>query len=301
MKPPRFKYQAPATLEAVLALLGQYGERARILAGGQSLVPILNFRLATPEILIDINRTAGLAGIEMEDDGTLVVGAMTRERALEEDPRVRGANPLLAAAMPYIAHTQIRNRGTLGGSLAHADPAAELPAVSLACDACFDLLGLRGARTVAAADFFRGIYATALEPDELLVRVRFPAWPPGMRFGFRELARRHGDFALAGIALTVRLGESGGCSALRIVGFGIGDTPERLRAAEAELLDRVPDAAAITRAARAAATACSPRGDIHASAAYRRELLEVLLRRALDDALAGPRHDAPADARARAS
>ncbi|MFN2645090.1 MAG: xanthine dehydrogenase family protein subunit M, partial [Burkholderiales bacterium] len=191
MKPAAFAYRAPASVEEALALL-EANAGAKLLAGGQSLVPVLNFRLASPPVLIDLNRIAALAGIREEPDGTLAIGAMTRHRAVERSALVRRANPLLAAAMPYIAHAQIRNRGTLGGSLAHADPAAELPAVCLACDAELVIQSRHGARRVAAKDFFTGFFTTALGPAEVLVAIRFPAWPAERRAGFAEVSRRHG-------------------------------------------------------------------------------------------------------------
>lgn len=269
-------------------MLAQHGAAAKLLAGGQSLVPILNFRLAAPQVLIDLNRIDGLADIELLADGTLTIGAMTREAAIEESALVRRANPLLAAVSPYIAHPQIRNRGTIGGSLAHADPAAELPAVCVASDALLDLLSARGRRTVAAGDFFRGVFATALAADEMIERIRFPAWPVGRRCGFREFARRHGDFALVGVAALVDLDDALRCRQAHLVAFGVGDRPERLAAADAQLAGAFLDAATIARAAGAAARGVTPRADHHASSEYRRELVEVMARRALMDASGAP-------------
>jgi aerobic carbon-monoxide dehydrogenase medium subunit len=271
VKPAAFAYRAPASVEEALALL-EGNPDAKLLAGGQSLVPVLNFRLASPPLLVDLNRIGSLAGIREEADGTLVIGAMTRHRAIEKSALVRRANPLLSAAMPFIAHAQIRNRGTMGGSLAHADPAAELPAVCLACDAELVIQSERGMRRVAAKDFFVGFFTTALEPAEVLVSIRFPAWPAHRRPGFAELSRRHGDFALVGVALTVDVKE-GRCERARIALFGAEDAP-RLVNADVPLH------------ARAIAAAASPRADHHASAAYRRELIEVLTRRALEQAIA---------------
>ena len=264
MKPAAFQYRAPATLDEALDLL-RNNDEAKLLAGGQSLVPVLNFRLASPPLLIDLNRIAALAGISQEADGSLVIGAMTRNRAIEKSESVRRANPLLHAAMPYIAHAQIRNRGTIGGSLAHADPAAELPAICVACDAELSLARKgRATRTVRAAEFFKGFFTTALEPDDILVSIRFPAWPAGRRHGFVELSRRHGDFAIVGVAVTV---ENDTAS---IAIFGAEDTPRLFRN---EKIDE--------ETTKAVAARCKPRSDHHASAEYRSELIEVLTRRAL--------------------
>ena len=282
MKPAAFAYRAPASVEEALALL-EANREAKLLAGGQSLVPVLNFRLASPPLLIDLNRIAALAGVREAADGTLAIGAMTRHRAIETSELVRRANPLLAAAMPYVAHAQIRNRGTIGGSLAHADPAAELPAVCLACDAQMLIRHTRGTRRVAAHEFFTGFFSTALTGAEVLVEVRFPAWPPERRAGFAEVSRRHGDFALAGVALTADV-KDGRCERARIALFGAEDLP---RLARADMLLQQPlDAKRIAEAARAVAAGSQPRADHHASAEYRRELVEVLVRRALEQALA---------------
>ena len=278
MKPAAFAYRAPASIEEALALL-EANREAKLLAGGQSLVPVLNFRLASPALLIDLNRIGTLAGIREEADGTLVIGAMTRHRAIEKSEPVRRANPLLALAMPHIAHAQIRNRGTIGGSLAHADPAAELPAVCLACDAQMVVRHSGGTRRLAAVAFFSGFFSTALKPTELLVEIRFPAWPAQRRAGFAELSRRHGDFALAGVALTADV-DNGRCARVRIALFGAEDVP-RLVA-----LDQPLEEKRIADAARAVAARSQPRADHHASAEYRRELIEVLVRRALEQALA---------------
>ena len=263
MKPAAFEYRAPRSLDEALHLIDTNRE-AKLLAGGQSLVPVLNFRLASPPLLIDLNRIGALAGIREEADGALVIGAMTRHRAIEKSQLVRRANPLLSAAMPHIAHAQIRNRGTIGGSLAHADPAAELPAVCVACDAEMLIRHASGTRRVPARQFFRGFFTTALEPNEILASIRFPAWPAHRRHGFVELARRRGDFAIVGVALTAEGGKAD------IAIFGAEEVP-RLFAGE-----RVTPDTPGSIAAR-----CAPRSDHHASADYRRELIEVLTRRAL--------------------
>ena len=267
MKPAAFDYRAPRSIEEALSLLQAHaGQGAKLLAGGQSLVPVMNFRLAAPSLLIDLNRIPALAGIRAEGDGALRIGAMTRNRDIERSELVRTRNPLLHAAMPYIAHAQIRNRGTLGGSLAHADPAAELPAVCVACEAELTIVGPHGERVVRAAEFFRGLFTTALEPDELLSEVRFPAWPAGRRFDFQEVSRRHGDFAIVGAAVLYD------APAARVVVFGAEDAPRLF-----VLSGKTP-----AEAARAAAKEIAPRSDHHARADYRRELVEVLTRRALE-------------------
>ncbi len=286
MKPAAFDYRAPSSLEEALGILDAHAGTAKLLAGGQSLVPVLNFRLATPGLLIDLNRIPALAGICEQPDGSLIVGAMTRNRALETSAVVRRANPLLHAAMPHIAHAQIRNRGTLGGSLAHADPAAELPAVCLACNALLCIASRESGRTLEAGDFLTGFFSTALQANEILTEVRFPAWPAARRAGFVEFSRRHGDFALVGVALTMDRDGAGRCTAARIVIFGAEDVPRLMSESAQALQNEVPDAKRIAEAARIAGARVVARGDHHASAEYRTELVEVLTRRALEQALA---------------
>ena len=208
MKPAPFQYYAPTTVEEALTLLAENAGDGKLLAGGQSLVPAMNFRLAQPAALIDLNGVPELAYIRTEGGG-LQIGAMTRQRSLERSPEVAQVAPLLAATMPYIAHTQIRNRGTLGGSLAHADPAAELPAVMVALDALFHLANLEGRRVLRAADFYQGLFTTALEPEEMLVRIDIPARPQGSGWSFHEFARRHGDYAIVGVAAVVQVDAGG--------------------------------------------------------------------------------------------
>lgn len=285
MKPAPFDHVAPATLAEALALLVEHGENAKVLAGGQSLVPVMALRLATPAWLIDLNRIASLDGIRQLDTGELAIGALTRHAAVERSELVARANPLLAAAMPWVAHVAVRNRGTVGGSLVHADPAAELPAVCLAGDATLVARSIRGRRTIAAADFFRGMFETALAADELLVEIRFPAWPDGRCHGFIEIARRHGDFAICGIAATVERDRAGRVGDARVVAFGVVDRPVRLAAVERALAGTDGGEDAIRSAAGAAADGLTPRADHHASAEYRSELLPVLARRALAQAL----------------
>ena len=278
MKPARFEYHRPASLAETFDLLDRYGDDGRILAGGQSLVPALNMRLATPRAVIDINRLPGLDDIRLAPEG-LVIGALTRQEALERSPLVREHAPLLAAAVPHVGHAAIRARGTVGGSLALADPAAELPACAVALDATIRVSSRRGARGVAAADFFRGIYTTAVEPGEVVTGLVVPPGP-GWRTGFEELARRHGDFALAGLAARLRVEGPAGREG-RLVFFGVGTRPVRARSAEAALAGPGPAPEALAAAVRALTRDLDPPGDIHASPALRRHLAGVLLARVI--------------------
>lgn len=285
MKPAAFDHVAPQALDEALVLLGQHGDDAKVLAGGQSLVPVLALRLASPGWLIDLNRVASLSGIRRVESGELAIGALTRQRTVERSELVARANPLLAAAMPWIAHVQIRNRGTIGGSLAHADPAAELPGVCVACDAVLVAQSRRGAREIAAADFFKGMFQTALAADELLTEIRFPPWPAGRTHGFLEVARRHGDFAICGIAATVDRDAEGRITDSRIVVIGVADRPVRLGAAERALRGTRGERESI-EAAAAAARGIEARSDLHASSEYRLELAQTLTQRTLMQALA---------------
>lgn len=284
MKPPRFDYHAPESLDEALDLLADGGPDARILAGGQSLVPVLNFRLARPQALIDINRIAALSGIADRGD-RLVVGATTRQRAIETSDIVARAVPLLHEATRHVAHLPIRTRGTVGGSIANADPAAEDPAVAAALEATMVCRSRRGERRIAAAGFFVDVLTTALEPDEMLVAIEFPKIPDGGGAGFAEISRRDGDFALAGVAAQIVLA-SGRVSDARIAACGVGPAPVRFRDAEEILLDSACEPAAIEAAAEAVAAASDPHGDVHASAAYRRQLAAAMARRALQAARA---------------
>jgi carbon-monoxide dehydrogenase medium subunit len=281
MKPARFDYYRPESLDEGLTLLTELGPEAKALAGGQSLVPAMNFRLARPAALVDLNRINGLAGIEETADGGIRIGAMTRQRAVERSARVAQRAPLLAEAMPWIAHPQIRNRGTVGGSLAHADPAAELPAVMLALEARLVVRSRRAERMVPAAEFFTGILSTALGPDELLIAIELPAPVAGSGTAFVEVARRHGDYALVGVAARIELDPDGTCREARIALLSVADTPVLATQANRALAGRIPDATAIDDAARAAAQEIDPASDLHASAAYRRHLAAVLAGRAL--------------------
>lgn len=281
MKPAAFDYYRPQMLDEALSLLAAHADEAKPLAGGQSLIPAMNFRLATPAVLVDLNALPELAYIREESNG-LRIGGMTRQRTIERSLAVAKWAPLVTETMPFIAHPAIRTRGTVGGSLAHADPAAELPAVMLALDAEFGLTSSSASRTVRADDFFVGLFATAAEPGELLTEIFIPAAQPRTGFAFQEISRRHGDFALAGVAARVALDAKGKCLSARIALLSVGDRPMlALHAADA-LLGQVPSATAIRAAADAASTSdIDPSSDIHASARYRRQLANVLTRRTL--------------------
>ena len=287
MKPAPFKYYAPATVEEALAHLAEYGYDAKALAGGQSLIPTMNFRLAQPAVLVDLNRVSELFYINPDKNGGLFIGAMTRESQVEHDPVVAGRAPLLTETMPHIAHEQIRHRGTFGGCLAHADPAAELPAVAVALKASMKVRGQAGERWVPADEFFLSLFTTVLMPDELLVEVAIPAMPARTGWSFQEVARRHGDYALVGVAATVTLDRNDQCEEARLVYVSVGDRPENAQQATAALQGQALTPEAIEAAAELAATAdTNPGQDIHASAEFRRHLVKVLTRRALTQAAA---------------
>ena len=281
MKPAPFFYHRPGTVAEAIDALSRL-EDAKPLAGGQSLMAMMNFRYATPANVVDLNRVPELAGIA-EDGDALAIGAMTRQREIKDSPLVAARCPLLAEALHHVGHVQTRNRGTLGGSLAHLDPAAELPGVLLAHDAVLEVRGSVGARSVPMSQWTLGYMTPALEPDELLVRVRIPSWPPGHGFGFSEVARRHGDFAIAGAGVLVQM-DGGSVRRCSIALVGVDDGPVRLESAEALLTGHPPAPDRLDAAAREA------RGvpgieDVHASAAYRRKIAAVVTRRALHRAL----------------
>ena len=280
MKLPQFEYACPTTLTDAVALLAAREGDAKALAGGQSLMPMMAFRIAQPALLVDLRKLRGLSEIKISDDGVRL-GALVRWRDIEDDARLASAHPLLAAAIKHVAHYQIRNRGTVGGSLAHADPAAELPGIAVTCEADIAVMGKSGARMIKAADFFLGALTTALSPDEIITEVCLPPWPKARRWGFQEFARRRGDFAMAGVAAFYDLDKAGKASNTHIGVIGIGDKPHRLRAAEAALNGRAVDAATIARVEVAASAAVEPQDDIHASGAYRRALVGTLVERAL--------------------
>jgi len=284
VKLPPLDYASPQTLDAAIALLAAAPGRAKAIAGGQSLMPVLAFRLAAPELLVDLRRIPALDRIEISAAGVRL-GARVRWCDIENDARLATAHPLLVAGTTHVAHYAIRNRGTVGGSLAHADPAAELPGIAVACDAQVEIRGPKGARRVAAADFFTGALSTVLADDELITALELPPWPAsGRRWGFEEFAQRRGDFALAGIAAYYDLDAGGRAANAHIGVIGACHRPHRLPRAEAALNGRVPDADAIQAAAKAAAAEVEPQSDLHASAAYRRSLVATMLERALSAA-----------------
>jgi aerobic carbon-monoxide dehydrogenase medium subunit len=287
MKPAPFEYHAPDTIEEALELLQTYGTDAKILAGGQSLVPAMNFRVVQPSVLIDLNRVKALNYIRQEDH-SLKIGAMTRERQLELEPVIAEWFPLLDEAMPHVAHPQIRNRGTLGGSLANADPAAELPVIMLALGARLKARSASSERWIVAEKFFSGMFSTDLAPDEILVEIDLPALPPHTGWSFLEVAPRAGDYALMGVAALVMLDENGVCRQVRLVYLNAGDGPvdakDTAKMLEGEILNNTLVESA---AAFASETEITPFGNIHASAEYQRHLANVLTRKAL--MLAGKR------------
>src|SRR5271170_5283803 len=281
MKPAPFDYYLPATIEEALALKARLGEEARFFAGGQSLVPAMNFRLAQPAALIDLNDLTGLGAIGEGSDGGLRLGAMVRHRDLERRPEVARRHPLLREAAAQGAHPQIRNRGTIGGNLAHAEPASELPSVMVALGARMHARSATGERWIGAADFFTGTLSTALRDDELLVEIAVPALPARTGTCFLEVARRPGDLALMGVAATLTLDPGGRCVAARLVYCNADDRPFDAQEAAAALIGEPIAAPAIAAAADAAARAVRPSGSVHASVAFQRHLAGVLTRRAV--------------------
>lgn len=281
MKPAPFTYIAASSLDQALSLKAEYGDEARFLAGGQSLIPAMNFRLARPAVLIDLNGLAELAGIDRSEGKTIRVGAMTRYRALERDAGFLQACPLFADALPHIAHPQIRNRGTIGGNLSHADPASELPALATAMQARMKIKSSKGERELDASEFFAGLLTTSLEAEEMLTEIAFPAPKPRSGSCFMEVARRRGDFALAGVAAIVVLDEQGQCTEVRLALCGVGETPVDASDAAASLIGQRCTEAAIETVAADVRNAIDPPGNVHASADYQRHIAGVLTRRAL--------------------
>jgi carbon-monoxide dehydrogenase medium subunit len=280
MKLPKFEYAAPSTLAEAVTLLAAGGGDAKPIAGGQSLVPMLAFRLAAPSLLVDLRKIPDLDRIRVMADGVRL-GAMVRWRDITDDARLTTAHPLLKSAVAHVAHYQVRNRGTVGGSLAHADPAAELPGIALTCEAEITVAGKSGTRSIGATDFFLGALATALAPDEIITDVRLPHWPSARRWGFEEFARRRGDFALAGAALFYDEEPGGKASNAHVGVIGVSDRPMRLAEVEAVLNGRVIDDTTIGQAQEAAGASVDPPDDVHASAAYRRALVGTMVERAL--------------------
>ncbi len=289
MKPAPFRYIAAHSLAEALAAKAEHGEDARFLAGGQSLVPAMNFRLVQPAVLIDLNPLAELAGVARAD-GAVRIGAMTRYRTLERDPLVVRDLPLIAEALQEIAHPQIRNRGTLGGNLAHADPASELPAIVRALSGRLRARSAVSARTIKASDFFVGALTTALAADEMLTEIELPVLPPRTGTAFLEMSRRRGDFALAGVAVVITLDADEVCLNARLAYCGLGDRPIHAAAAAQSLIGQRLSDATFAEAARLAQDAVDPQGSVHASKEYQRHLAGVLTRRALKIATERARH-----------
>ncbi|MDX1436638.1 MAG: xanthine dehydrogenase family protein subunit M [Anaerolineales bacterium] len=285
MKPPVFDYIAPENLDHALHELQQAGWDAKLLAGGQSLVPMMNFRLVQPAVLIDLNPLEELSFIRSNGDGAVRIGAMTRLSRLEQDPLIEKHIPLLHEALPHVAHIQIRTRGTAGGSLAHADPAAELPVIALAADARMKLKGPDGERWLDAPDFFQGMFTTALGTDEILVELEIPPTPESTGWAFIEFARRPGDYALCGVAARITLDDAGVCSNARLVYLNAGDGPVTAFQAAASLVGQPYSKENAAEAARIAAeTEIAPMGNVHASPEYQQHLAAVLTRRVLETA-----------------
>ena len=284
MKPPPFEYVAPRSLDEAVAALAEHGDEAKAMAGGQSLVPLLAFRLARPTVVVDLNGIAGLDGARL-DGTTLEIGALTRQRDVELLPGLRERCAMITEAVEQIGHVAIRNRGTVGGSLVHADPAAEWTALALALDAELDLVGPAGTRTVPAAEFLISYFTTALEPTELVTGVRLQV--PNGRSGscFLELARRHGDFAIAGVGALVTLDGDGSVADARVALIGVGERAVRVDSAEQVLRGNRPTDELFTEAAAAVQAELDPNSDVHATADYRRHVAGVLVRRALATAV----------------
>jgi len=281
MKPAPFEYAAPDSLDAALALKAQHGDDSKFLAGGQSLIPAMNFRLVQTALLVDVNNLPGLDFIRAEG-AELHLGALTRQRQLERDPLIKQYAPLLFEAMPHVAHPQIRNRGTIGGSIAHADPAAELPVIAMALDAKLKIQSSQDTRWVTAREFFKGLFTTELTSQEMLTEIVLPALPARTGTAFLEFARRRGDYALMGIAAVVTLDDKGLCQSARLVYLNAGDAP--LEAMNAETLlpgQAFTDALADEVANTAAEQDLSPMGNVHATADFQKHLARVLTRRAL--------------------
>ena len=279
MKPAPFDYQAPATLREAIDLLASDPE-ATVIAGGQSLMPVLAFRLATPSMLVDLRRVPGLGSIAVDDSGVRL-GARVRWRDIEDDQRLQTAHPLLRETIAHVAHYQIRNRGTVGGSLAHADPAAELPGIAVTCDAEIILVGAAGTRTIPAGEFFTGPLSTLRRRDEIITELKLPFWPADRRWAFREFAQRQGDFALAGIALFYDEDQDGRVRNAHVGVIGACNRPQRLTEVETMLNGHPIDDELIRQAAATAAQTVDPPEDLHAGAAYRRALVATLVERGL--------------------
>jgi carbon-monoxide dehydrogenase medium subunit len=279
MKLPKFDYVSPTTIEAVVAALSKADGTGRVISGGQSLMPMLAFRLVQPSILVDLRYVPGLDEIAITPDGVRL-GAKVRWCDIEANKQLATSHPLLQAAISHVAHHQIRTRGTVGGSVAHADPAAEMPCVAVLCDAEIVVTGSGGERKIPATSFFEGPLITSLKPDEVITSVRLPPWPKSRRWAFEEFAIRRGDFALAGIGAFYDLND-GAATNVHFAAFGIGDTPVRLSNAEAVLEDRAPTEALIIDCCKAVQDDIDPQDDLHGSSRYRRSLVDHLFANAL--------------------
>jgi carbon-monoxide dehydrogenase medium subunit len=285
MKPPPFEYLRPSSLEEALKIKSQHGDEAKVLAGGQSLIPTMNFRMVQPSLLVDLNEIAELDHLNVDGEGHLQIGAMTRQRRVELDPLAEEISPLLHETMPFIAHPQIRNRGTIGGSLVHADPASELPVIALATQAKLRLVNHAGDRWIASRDFLQGMFMTDLGPDEILVEIKIPPMPKRTGWSFQEVSRRRGDYAMMGVAALVTLNGNGRCKDARLVYLNAGDGPMQAHTAEEKLkgekgTETVFDAVA----EHASQEDIDPFGSIHATVEYQRHLANVLTKRALRQA-----------------
>jgi aerobic carbon-monoxide dehydrogenase medium subunit len=287
VKPAPFEYHAPVSLEEAVSTLADLGDAAKVLAGGQSLIPMLSLRLTSFDHLVDLGRIDSLRGVRLDGNGDLVIGAMTADRVVGSDSAVASGAPLLTMATPLIGHFQIRNRGTIGGSVAHADPAAEYPAVALALGAEIEAHSTNGTRRIQASEFFEATWTTMLRDDEVLTALRFPAWPSGSAFSIKEFARRHGDFAIVGAVAGIEPSNTGDVSRCAIALFGVGPTPVRASAAEEALAGRTPSDEDLAEVSHLAARDLDPMSDLHASGAYRTALAAELVRRALSEAWEG--------------
>lgn len=281
MKPPRFKYAVAESVEDAVAILDEHGDEAKVLAGGQSLIPLMNMRLARPGVLVDINRISALDGIKRND--ALTIGATARQAAVAQSKEVASYAPIVIEALRHVGHVGIRTRGTFGGIAAHADPAAEIPAVLLALDAEVTAQGPGGVRTIPAEDLFVTTFTTSLAENEVLTSVRFPYPTDRVRHSFHEVSRRHGDFALVGVAVVAELDDAGSCKQARIALSGVADTPVRAKEAEEGMVGRAVDASAAEEAGRLAADKLDPPSDFHASSAYRKDVARALVTRALTE------------------
>lgn len=281
MKPAPFKYCAPTVLDEVYRILEEYGDEARILAGGQSLIPLMNMRLAQPSVIVDIGKVPELVGIDA--DNGVTIGAMTSHLAVRQSTTVQQKLPLVSRALEHVGHAAIQSRGTFGGSIAHADPAAELPAVVLALDATIHASSRSGTRAIPADAFFLSTFTTALEQHEVLTSVRLPVSPPERVYSYMAVSRRHGDFALVGVAAVADIGQDRSFDSVRLVLSSVSDTPFRTEASEAYLRNKPVTLEAMREAARLTVDAINPVGDIHASSEYRRHVAGTLIVRALAD------------------